>query len=124
MVQCVEVFLWDVLHKTEQDSRLRMSQLQCVSACFSVLQSFCGLTCTRQNKMHDCVCCSAQQCVVRCCSVLQCVAVYWWDVLHETEQVSRLRCNVLQCVAVGCSVLQCVAVCCRVVQCVVVCCSV
>ena len=43
------------------------------------------------------------------CSVLQCVAVC---------------CSVLQCVAVCCSVLQCVAMCCNVLLCVAVCCSV
>ena len=38
--------------------------------------------------------------------------------------ISRLCCNVLQCVAECCSVLQCVAVCCSVLQCVVVYCCV
>jgi len=41
-------------------------------------------------------------------------------VMCPCEYLPRVRCSVLQCVAVCCSVLQCVAVCCRVLQCVAV----
>jgi len=63
------------------------------------------------------------QCAKVRCSVLQCVAVYAginiWDI-----STSQLWGSVLQCVVVCCSVLQCATVCCSVLQCVAVCCSV
>jgi len=95
------------------------SLLQCVVACWSVLQSVAdvvrdrwfelSLHATRHSPFwQDAVCCSVLQFAAVCCSVLQCAAVC---------------CSVLQCVAVCCSVLQCAAVCCSVLQCAAVCCN-
>jgi len=61
-------------------------------------------------------------CICHRSSPVQCVAALF-D-LSKTHIHMRLRCSMLQCVAVCCSVLQCVAVCYSVLQCVALCCRV
>ena len=104
-----------------QTSKARCSVLQSVTVCSSV---FVCLVRFRRVSVVQCVavCCSVLQCVAACCSVLQCVlqcvvvCCGLWKGCHAPfKQV--------KCVAVCCSVLQCVAICCSMLQYVAVCCS-
>jgi len=69
------------------------------------------------------VCCGVLQSVAVGCSVLHCVAVCIWLRRMQQDDVAKVCCSVLRCVAVCCSVLQCVAVCCSMLQCAAVCCD-
>jgi len=123
--------------------------LQCGAVWCSVLKSFCGMSCTRQNKTQDCVChsCSVFQRVSVCCSLfaawpahdrtrcmIACVAVRSSVLWGVVAYYSVLQCiGGMYCtrqnksqdfVAMCCSVLQWVAVFCSVLQCVAGWCSV
>ena len=85
---------------------------------------FRGALLRRQKGVLQCIVvyCIVLQCDALWCIVFQCVAILLQCVaacgLFRGASIwdSRMRCRVLQCVAVCFSVLQCVAVCCSVLQ--------
>jgi len=98
--------LWCPLANTKSRAG-RLTALQCVAVCCSVLQVCCK--CVAE-------CCRVMPCATVCCGVfyfyLQ--SAQWYPLANSKSMAGRL--NVLQCVAWCCVVLQCVAVRFRVLQ--------
>ena len=104
LLQCAAV--WYKLYPLSTSADLLVCKLQCVAACYSVLQtlSFINHLSTNAN--------------------MQFKATHCYTLQHANlMQHENLSC-VLQCVTVCCWALQSVAECCRVFQSVAVCCSV
>jgi len=142
--------IWGTWCSSNATNPRKVTHMQCVAVCCSVLQR-AEVCCSELQ--YVAVCCSVLQCVAVCCE-LQCVAVFCC-VLHFSGHYQRyfagrvvgdltpavwvlqrvavrrsalqcvtvVRCSALQCVAVHGSAWQCVAVRCSALQCVAVRCS-